>query len=186
MKLIKYIISSLLQFGAFLLCIWLGDIMPVDHWGFAIGVNFLFVIVFTVIFEQLFSPASFNKCFLSKPFEREGSIYLWFGVRYYKFLLRFIGWEKIIRKDQSVKNHLESLTNYKIWTQGSEAIHLFAAIYVFAFTFRVGWRYSIGDVYWLIFFNIIVNVYPVMLQRYNRPRVIRLIKYQTMRMNKTK
>jgi len=185
MKLLKYIFSILLQFGAFLLCILLAEIMAVDHWGFAISVNFLFMIVFTVIFEHFLPPVSSNKYFISKPFEREGSIYLWLGVKYYKYLLKIIGWEKIIRKDQSVKNHLDSLTNYKIWTQGSEAIHLFASIYVIAFTIWTGWKYSIGDVYWLILFNIIVNVYPVMLQRYNRPRVIRLIQHQKMRKNKS-
>ena len=119
---------------------------------------------------------------MPKPFEREGSIYLWFGVRYYKYLLRIIGWEKIIRKDHQIKNNMASLIQYNIWTQGSEAIHLFASIYVFVFIIWMGWTYSIGKVFWLILINIIANVYPVMLQRYNRPRIIRLIQYQKMLM----
>ena len=186
MKLLKYITSILLQFGTFFLCLWLAGIMTVDHWGFAIIVNFLFVIIFTIIFEKLLPPVFLNKYFISKPFEREGCIYLWFGVGYYKYLLRIIGWEKIIRKDQPIKNNMESLIKYNIWTKGSETIHLFASIYVFAFIIWIRWRYSIGNVYWLILLNIIVNVYPVMLQRYNRPRVIRLIQYQKMRMKKNK
>jgi hypothetical protein len=141
------------------------------------------MIVFTVIFEHLIPPVFLSKYFLSKPFEREGSIYLWIGVRYYKYLLRLIGWEKIIRKGQPMKNHLPSLINYRIWTQGSEAIHLFASIFVIAYTIWIGWRYSIGDIYWLIIFNIIVNVYPAILQRYNRPRVDRLIRNKEMSTN---
>jgi hypothetical protein len=185
MKLFKYIFSILLQLGAFFLCIWLSGILSIDHWGFAIFVNFLFMIVFTIIFGQLLAPVFLTKYFLSKPFEKEGRIYLRFGVRYYKYLLRIIGWEKIIRKDQPIKNNYESLLKYKTWTQVSEAIHLFASICVIAFTIWIGWRFSIGDVYWLILLNIMVNVFPVILQRYNRPRVIHLLKIYEMRMNKT-
>lgn len=167
-----------MQFGTLLLCIWSTGFINAGHWGFAISVNFIFMIVFTIIFEKLIPPVFLNKYFLPRSFERNGAIYLWFGVKYYKLLLRLIGWEKIIRKDQIIKKHLNSLILYKIWTQRSEAIHLFASIYVFAFTIWIGWKYSIGDVYWLILLNIIVNVYPVMLQRYNRIRVIRLLRYQ--------
>jgi hypothetical protein len=104
MKLLKYIIAIGLPVGAYLLCIWLTGILPADHWGFAISVNFLLMIIFTVIFDHLFPPVFLKKYFSPKPFEREGTIYLWVGIRYFKKLLKLIGWEKIIRKGQVIKN----------------------------------------------------------------------------------
>lgn len=174
-------LAVILVSGALFLSIWVAGIIPVGHWGFAIGVNFLFMAVYTIIFDTLFSPAYSAKYFIARPFERKGSIYQWFGVNYYKYLLRLIGWEKIIRKDQVIKRNMDSLLEFVTWTKGSEAIHLIAAISVIAFTIWIGWHYSISDIRWLIITNVLFNVYPVMLQRYNRPRIIRLINFQKTR-----
>ncbi len=181
MVVVKNLIAGFLIFGAFILCVWFAGLLPADHWGFAIAVNFLFMIIFTIIFDTLISPIFSEKYFRSKPFEKEGSIYRWFGIMYYKRALKLIGWEKIIRKDQRIKHNLDALTTFERWTQGSEAIHLFAAISVIAYTVWVGWSYSIREIRWFVIANIIVNVYPVMLQRYNRPRIYRLIRYQQVR-----
>ena len=43
-------------------------------------------------------------------------------------------------------------------------------------TVYVGWRHSIRDTLWLVPSNILFNVYPVLLQRHNRPRVADLIR----------
>ena len=178
MKFVKYIIATFIFFGTVILSIWLAGTIPVDHFGFAISINFLFMVIYTIIFDKLFSQPFSSKYFMSQSFERKGTIYQWFGIRYYKYLLKIIGWEKIIRNDQPIKNNLTTLVNYESWTKGSELIHLFSAITVFGFIIWIALHYSINDILWLFAFNILVNVYPVMLQRYNRPRIIKLINYK--------
>jgi hypothetical protein len=181
MKLLKYAIATFLVCGAVVLSIWLIELIPVNHFGYAISMNFLFMAIYTIIFDKIFSQPFSSKYFKSLSFERKGNIYIWFGIRYYKNLLKTIGWEKIIRNDQSIKNNLASLDNYERWTKGSELIHLFSAITIFGFILFIVLHYSINDILWLFTFNILVNVYPVMLQRYNRPRIIKLINYRKRR-----
>jgi hypothetical protein len=176
MRPLKLAIAVLLFFGSLLFCVGLARIVPVDHWGFAISINFLFMAYFTLLFGKLFIPAYSSGYFTPRPFERNGSVYRWLGVTYYVVLLRLIGWEKLLRKDQPIKNSLESLKVFEATTRGSEVIHVCAAISVAAFTIWVAWRYSVGHIHWLVLLNILVNVYPVLLQRYNRPRVNRLIR----------
>ncbi len=137
MNIHRHLVSVLIQLGAFLLCIWMADQMNAGHWGFALSVNFLFMIAFTVIFDKIITPQLLRNYFLTKHFEHNGKIYTWLGVKQYKFILKLIGWGKIIRKNQPIRKSLESLKKYMIWTQGSEAIHLFASFYVFVFTIWV-------------------------------------------------
>jgi hypothetical protein len=132
--------------------------------------------LFTLLFGTLFSPDYSSEYFTSKPFERDGSVYRWCGVTYYQLALRRIGWERIIRKGQPIKNDLESLKKFEGATRGSEAVHLFAAVFVAAVTIWSAWRYSTSRIHWLVLSNILLNVCPVMLQRYNRARVSRLIR----------
>jgi hypothetical protein len=143
------------------------------------------MLVFTLLFDTLFTPNYSSEYFTSKPFEQEGSIYRWFGVKFYISILKLIGWEKIIRKGQPIKNNLESLTKFEFWTKGSETVHLFSAIFVTAVTIWIAWRYSFSHIKWLVLSNVLLNVYPVLLQRYNRPRINRLIRRQEKYTNKT-
>ena len=175
MKLIKVIGSSLLIILALAFCLFLETFIEVDHWGFAVSVNFTFMMVFTLIFMSIFKPSYQSSYFKSYPFERDGKIYRWFGVTLFIRLLRLIGWEKLIRKDNPVNSRLELLKNYRYSTCGSEIIHLLAAVIVAGYTLRVALQYSVYQIHWLILFNILTNIYPVILQRYNRPRVDRVI-----------
>ena len=170
MKSLKYILTCSLIFGSFIISQWLAGIIPPTHWGYAISITFLFIITFTIIFDMLISPLVINSCY-----RIEGSIYHWLGVRYYGYMLRFLGWEKVVRKDQPLNHNLASLAKFEAWTKGSEAIHLFAAISVFVSAIWIGYRHSIRDIRWLFLSNILFNVYPVMLQRHNRARVTRLL-----------
>jgi hypothetical protein len=176
MKIMKFILAFVLLTTGIASSILLSEIISVSHWGFAISINFLFMIVFTLIFETLIPLNFSSKYFMPKKFEKNGRIYLFFGVKIYKNLLKLIGWEKIVRKDQTVKNKLESLVMFETWTKGPEVIHLLSAIFVIIFTIWIGFKFSISAIIWLVIGNIIFNIYPVMLQRYNRVKVSRLIK----------
>jgi hypothetical protein len=185
MRLLKIAISAILLVGAVIFCVWLAETVSYGHWGFSISVSFLFMLVFSLIFGTVFKPAYSSGYFTSKPFERGGTIYRWFGVKQYIFLLRLIGWERLLRKDQPIKNNLESLAKFEATTRGSETAHLLAALMVALITIWFGWKHSFRHIQWLVLSNIFFNVYPVLLQRYNRPRVSRLIIGHQLRRRRT-
>jgi hypothetical protein len=176
MRIFKLAIAILILSGAFLFSLWMMELVPAGHWGFAISVNFLFVIVFTILFDYVLSLNYVSGYFTPKEFEREGKVYKWLGVRQFMYMLKSIGWDKVIRKGQPVNNNLDSLKKIEVATRGSEAIHSFAAICVTIVILWVGWEYSLRDIHWLIIANIIFNIYPIMIQRYLRQRLDRLIK----------
>jgi hypothetical protein len=171
MRNLRTATALLLILGALSLCVWLAKYVPVGHWGFSISVTFLFIAVFTVIFDFLLKPKLTSAYFNSWPFERGGSLYRWFGVRYYASALRRIGWEKIRRQERPITRDMESIIQFERWTRGAEAVHALAAIAVAGITVWVGFIGSPSDTKWLVLSNVLFNVYPVMLQRYNRPRV---------------
>ena len=156
------------------LAVWLAKYVPVGHWGLSISVTFLFIAVFTVIFDFLLEPKLSSAYFDSRPFERDGSLYRWFGVRYYASVLRRIGWENIRRQERPITRDMESIIQFEHWNRGAEAVHTLAAIVVAGITVWVGFIRSPGDTKWLVLSNVLFNVYPVMLQRYNRARVERI------------
>jgi hypothetical protein len=96
-------------------------------------------------------------------------------VKYFTVVLRVIGWEALLRKDVPIMKDLHALKTYEAVTKGSEAVHTAAALSVVAVAMWIVWSTSFAHTTWLLLVNIVVNVYPVMLQRYNRPRVARVI-----------
>jgi len=168
--------SLLLLLGTLIFSAWLAETIRVDHWGFAISVNFLFMACFTLIFGVLHTPAYASAYFEARSFERGGRFYRLFGVHHYRTLLRVIGWEKLTRGDRAVDFNLKSLEDFAYATKGSELIHTLTAMVVAVITVWIGWRHSPEHIRWLVPSNVLLNVYPVLLQRYNRPRVNRQIR----------
>jgi hypothetical protein len=177
MLILKVAVAVVVLVGALSFCV---RFVPVGHWGFAVAVNFLFMMFFTVV-DLICSPSYASVYFAARPFERNGAIYRWFGVDAYRWMLRRIGWEAILRNDLPIRKDLESLSRYEGLTRASEAIHLAAAASVAVVTVWVAWRHSVAVIGWLVLVNILVNVYPVLLQRSNRPRVRRVIERWTQR-----
>lgn len=179
-------LSMLATIGAFGICIGLAEIIPATHWGYAISVNFLFMMAFTLLFDGVLKPTFASPYFSCHTLEQNGRIYRWAGIRGYVWLLRGIGWERLQRKDAPIKARLESLCGFERITRSSEAIHSLAAVCVTTCAVWAGVRYSAQSAIWLCLVSLLVNVYPVMLQRHNRPRVqraIRLLESRTQRIN---
>jgi hypothetical protein len=138
-------------------------------------VNFLFMACFTLIFGVLHAPDYTSSYFDARPFELEGNLYRSFGVPLFRRLLHLTGWHRLTWGRRPLGGTLDSLQDFKYRTKGSEFVHLLSAICVAGVTMWIGWRYSLGHIKWLVPSNILLNVYPVLLQRYQRPRVTRLI-----------
>lgn len=63
--------------------------------------------------------------------------------------------------------------------RNAETMHVLIFLLMFLFVGYAlfqGWLDAVG---WSLFFNLLLNAYPVMLQRYNRIRLQKLIQQQT-------
>ncbi|MEZ6074090.1 MAG: hypothetical protein R3C59_16880 [Planctomycetaceae bacterium] len=171
----KIAIATILLLATFAGCEWYGTLIPPTHWAYAIFVNFIFLAVATALMTALELPLFPPSYFDSRRFEMDGRMYRWAGLRAFVGILRFIGWEKFWRKQIPVRNDLEALRKYAEGTRGSEAVHVVAGVCVVGLTLSIALRYSWAGTKWLWLANVFINLYPVALQRYNRPRVERLI-----------
>jgi hypothetical protein len=112
--------------------------------------------------------------FLLNPFERSGRFYLKAGIRTFRRFLILSGIEKM----NWLVNFNGRRTNLQLLLQGTrqaESDHLisFMAICILMlYTTVQGWFVVTG---WLVVVNLFANLYPVMLQRYNRGRILRLM-----------
>ncbi|UYQ95661.1 hypothetical protein MKQ68_11160 [Chitinophaga horti] len=154
--------------------------MPLNGFGFAWSTNFLLMIgafTFTETYKvQLESPY-----FEEKDWERRGKLYTSLGINFYRKLLVWVGWEKNRKKTAPVKKDLDALTRLHYHTKQSEVGHLVIFIIVLGITGYVSFVFGIVGAIWLIITNILLNLYPVFLQRYNRPRIERAMKLSQLR-----
>ncbi|QNF32686.1 hypothetical protein HUW51_08065 [Adhaeribacter swui] len=127
------------------------------------------------IVELQLQPAHQSRYFDAFRFEKEGKIYEKLGVHWYRKLLVFIGWEKLNRKNNPVEKSASALFQLERATRASEFGHLVIAVLVLLVSVVVSFKYSVLEASWLILLNLLFNVYPIMVQRYNRPRLRRAI-----------
>ena len=149
-------------------------VMSMSSLAYSITLNFLLMIWMSIV-ETLLILDLKSSYFNSHPIEAEGKIYKYLGVHYFRKLLVLIGWEKSRKKETPIRKSLILLEYYEYRTRASEFGHGIIAIIIAIISVYVCILYSFKETIWLILFNIILNIYPMMVQRYNRPRVRRVI-----------
>ena len=121
--------------------------------------------------------------FEPKAFEFYGgkTIYEWVGIRTYKKYLPTTG--DIIRKKRNItqinisnSDKLEELYKYERKTRNYEWRHIIGVIIFILLTIMLDRKLTIFDWIFLPILNLYVNIYPIFLQRYNRIRIIRVLK----------
>ena len=171
----KFAIATVLLLVTFAGCEWYGTKLPPTHLAYAVFVNFIFLAVATALTTALELPLLPQSYFAPKQLEGNGRIYRWTGLVAFVSVLRLIGWERLWRKQTPIRSDLDALRAYADGTRGAEAIHVVAGVCTLGLTLSIALRYTLIATKWLWLVNVLVNLYPVMLQRYNRPRVDRLI-----------
>ncbi len=152
----------------------LAHYMKMDSFAFAWALNFLLMagtINFTEALRGQLNQGYYNE----QPWERGGKIYRSIGVNFYRKLLVWIGWEKLNKKAAPVEKNTEALKHLHYRTKKSELGHLLILIIVLGFNIFVAFKFGILKSLWLLILNILLNLYPIFLQRYNRPRIERAI-----------
>lgn len=147
-------------------------LFPINGFMFAFELHFILMswYAFTLSFLKL----DYKKGYFDlKSFEKEGKVYTYFGVNIFRWFLKIIGWNKISDKSNgTINKSLERLQKREMHTREAELAHaiLFIHFLIIAFYFMFTF-----NVFWLLFLNIIFHVFPVFVQRYNRPRYLKLI-----------
>ena len=141
---------------------------------FAWVLNLLLMILFLNLGET-FNLKLTSSYFGAKTWEKEGNIYHYFGINFFRKLLVYTGWEKLNKAVNPVNKNLKSLLHLELGTRKSEFFHLMIFIIVMGFNIFVVINDGFAQSLWLLFLNMLLNFYPVILQRFNRPRLQKLI-----------
>lgn len=169
--------------GVFMIAV--GISLGVAYWQglhtfvFAWVLNFM-LMMGVLHFTQTFKPKLSSTYYNSKRWEAEGMVYQWFGVHGFRKILVWIGWEKLNKASKPVKKDLDALKQLEHGTRQSEFGHVIIFFIVLAVAIFVGVHHGFRESIWLHLLNIVLNAYPIAVQRYNRPRLQRAI-----RMNKS-
>lgn len=148
--------------------------MKMDGFAFAWALNFLLMLFVSVFIDALKNQFT-SPYYDQKAWERRGKIYELLGINFFRKVLVWIGWEKVIRKSHPIEKSTDALMNLHNQTKKSELDHLIILLIVLGFTIFVAFEFSVLKSLWLLTLNGILNLYPVFLQRYNRPRIARAI-----------
>jgi len=148
--------------------------MDITSGAFSLGFNFALMFWFTILESQL-RPTLHSRYFNSYPFEKQGALYRMLGIEWYRAILIKSGWEKIRQQQTPIKKSLSDFQAYERGTRVAEVGHIVVAVIVLIVNGYVLFAYSARNAIWLLVFNILLNVYPVLLQRYTRPRLQRMI-----------
>ena len=158
---------------------------------FAFMVNW-FAFCWAGMVVSVVKPAAYlilpERYYAVKDFEQTGQVYERLGIRLIKRLV-YRGPFRVFSPTMRLSKFSEGLNvsalrRLEHETRKGEATHLFVFVLVLPFVGYAALRGWLDAVLWLMTFNVILNVYPVMLQRYHRNRLQKLLKKLTDRHNK--
>ena len=160
------------------LIFWTFESFGLDNPFFAFLVNWLVMSWVAIVGQAV--PFSFPAGYYQiQSFERTGRIYERLGVHLFKKLVRRGPLAVFNPKLRLPKERtLSALQNLEGEMRNAETAHLFIFLVMLLFTGYAlfqGWFATAG---WFLLFNLLLNGYPVMLQRYNRIRLQQLIRRQ--------
>jgi hypothetical protein len=152
---------------------WFTRVVGFWSWASALCATWFAVVWVTVV--QLLTGLRFPEWYCRpKNFERFGRIYELLGVPFFRRLVRR-GPIHLLAPAFQYSGRRELLPVLERETRTAEAIHVlafFASLPLTAYALSRGWLDSGG---WLLSFTVLLNVYPLMLQRHNRVRLQELI-----------
>jgi hypothetical protein len=176
----KVLWSTVTTVAAVFLILW-----TVDSFGFrspvsAFLINWLAMSWMAVI-GQVVNLSFAPRFYEAKPFERTGQVYERLGIRLFKKLVRrgpLSIFSPTLRfpKEKTV-SALQGLLSEMRKAETAHAIIFVLMLLVVGYVLLQGW---LDAVVWTLLFNIFINGYPIMLQRYNRIKLQELIHQQVM------
>lgn len=165
--ILSLIIATLVICGV---ALWKG----LDGFLFAWVVNLMLMLCLQA-FTGTVQPGLTADYYALRKWESGGRIYKYVGVNIYRKLLVWVGWERLNKKERPVNKSPEALKNLEYASRQSEFSHLIIFMIVMVLSLYVAVTFGIRKAAWLLILNILLNLYPIMVQRYNRPRFKRVL-----------
>jgi hypothetical protein len=174
MKLTKSLL--LIFIGVITIVLVYGLIHYIGMQGFLFAwiLNFLLMLCVFPFTETLKSQLT-SPYYNEKSWEQRGKLYESFGINFFRKLLVWIGWEKLNKKANPIEKNIKALMHLHYKTKQSELGHMIIFIIVLGFTIYVAFKFGVLQSLSLLILNILLNFYPILLQRYNRPRIERAL-----------
>ena len=133
----------------------------------------------STLINDIWKPTLRSPWFGPQPFEVGGKLYRGLGVPAFQSLLRRIGWERITRDRGARFERSPSVASqWEHRSRLSEFAHLMGILAVFPILISMILTWSPMAAAYLVFWTIPLHGYPIMLQRYNRPRYQRVIDWE--------
>lgn len=148
--------------------------MGMQGFSFAWALNFVLMACVLTFTETLKSPLN-APYFNEKVWEYKGKIYESLGINFYRKLLVWVGWEKLNKKSNPIEKNTKALMHLHYQTKQSELGHIVILLIVLGFNIFVAFQFGIIKSLSLLILNVLFNLYPILLQRYNRPRIARAL-----------
>jgi len=148
--------------------------ITIQSFSFAWVLNFMLMACVLTFTETLKSPLT-SPYFNQKKWERRGDLYESLGINFYRKLLVWTGWERLNKKSNPIEKNTKALMHLHYRTKQSELGHLIIFFIVLGFNILVTLKFGFIKSLWLLVLNILLNLYPMLLQRYNRPRIERAL-----------
>jgi len=148
--------------------------IKMDGFPFAWILNFLLMLFVVFFTDALKSPLG-SSYYNEKGWEQKGKIYEHLGINFFRKLLVWTGWEKVIRKTNPIEKNTNALMNLYYRTKKSELDHVIILLIVLGFNVFVAFKFGLIKSLSLLILNVLLNLYPIFLQRYNRPRIQRAL-----------
>lgn len=163
----KYFILITVSLLTFSFCYTVGKLFGFSSFTFAWILNFSLMALYTFIAARI--PFQLKSSYFKpRKFEKQGRIYRAAGVLVYKKLLVWIGWEKLNKQNYKLKPDFKVLEQLEYQTRSSEFGH--AVIFLIVCLTALFLTDTFREAKWLLILNLLLHFYPVILQRYNRPR----------------
>lgn len=164
----KLVVSIIATIAAAVLIVWSFDSFGFRSPMFAFLVNWI-VMSWVAIAGQSVDFTLPARYYDIRPFERTGQVYEGLGIRLFKRLVRrgpLSIFSPTLRfppdKSISALHHLEHAM------RRAETGHVVIFVLVFGFISYAFFRGWFDAVAWMLALNVVINGYPIMLQRYNR------------------
>jgi hypothetical protein len=136
---------------------------------------------------------AFDFYFLPKRFERNGIVYKILGVEIFrKVTLATVGtFVLALRKKEALYTYfvtnplsIKSIRRTEAWSRFNEIVHL-ALIFITFFIGRAIYLKGYKSGAMLLGFCVLLNIYLVMLQRYNRVKLVKMLELLELRAKET-
>lgn len=153
----------------------LNKLIDIDHFGYSFSINIV-AMGWAAIILHILKPKFNCFWFNTFPIENNGQIYKKLGVLQWKNILKFIGWFKIM--NPKIKHNINSIIESEKGTRFGETVHILCIFILIPFIFIMNYKEKQIGIPFLFLNIILFQIYPIMLQRYNRPRYRHLINWK--------